>query len=171
MKNIILITTFITLSGCSTQNTQLVRLNDIPLAGVLYSNTIILAYDKDIQPISDVSVISQQDGLYITSINGGKDFQKRRFGTRGYMYSTGANQLHLIPGSYDIEFCFSINTGNSYISCRSTIKKNFQLTKGQKIYLSVSYPSSGTWDVAKRQLTPQEFSPLEQDFKKYVLKQ
>lgn len=137
--------------------------------GRLYSNTVTLGYEGEVKPIKDVAILSREDGLYIVSINGTKDFPKRRFGQRGYMYSSGANQLHLLPGAYKIEFCFSRTSANSHSSCVSSITKEYNLERGQKFFLKTEFPTSRTWDVSARELSKEEFSALENDFKKHVL--
>jgi hypothetical protein len=169
MKKLLLIIASITLTACSTQPKQLARLNDMPFVGKLYSNTINLGYEGEVKPIKDVAVLTREDGLYILSINGTKDFHNRKFGQSGYMYPTGANQLHLLPGLYKIEFCFSTTSGNFSASCLSPIIKEFNLIKEQRLFLTIEYPTSRTWNVVARELKKDEFSALEQDFNKHVL--
>jgi hypothetical protein len=170
MKSVFLVVTLLLFYGCASKPPAPDRLSDLPLLGKLYSNSVAIGYDGEIKAMNDVAILTRENGLYIVSINENKDFEKRQFGTRG-LFPTGANQLHIEPGNYTIEFRFSKDSGNTHRRSKTTVKKDFELYKGQKIFLMLKFPSKGLWSVGQRDLTSDEFALMEKDFNQYVRNQ
>lgn len=168
MKSIFvfLISVFL-LSGCGSLGPGN-KYSQLPTFGSMYSKTVVLAYEGNARPLSEVGVVSHDLILNIVSVNGKTDFANQTMKISG-VYPTGPNQLHLLPGAYNIEFCFKyVEThGNSQSAaqCTSTITKSIELKAGQAVFFSWIELAGNRWSIAQSDMDNEDKTKLENDFR------
>jgi hypothetical protein len=112
-------------------------------SGPLFRNPYLLkGYDGPVRDISEVGVIFVDvSPVYIVSING-RSFKDLRYESYPNSKWAGMEQIHFLPGVYDLELCFSYKTSYTSSSgryaedthyCKDTLHRLISIEKG-KIY-------------------------------------
>ncbi|MDR7092653.1 hypothetical protein [Hydrogenophaga laconesensis] len=120
---------------------------NMPRFASLYSKRVTLGYAGEPRPLSDVGVISHDAILYLVSVNGEKTFGVRHLIDKGLLYGTGPNQLHVVPGTYELEFCFHESNSNYTRWCKSNVVKTVRIEAGQLTFFSFTSQAGGLWGV------------------------
>lgn len=167
------------ISGCGTTGSRMAAnivppfFKVVPGAKDLYSPEILIGYTGEIKNLSEVAVLTRYNSIYIESINGNKEFTRISYPKQKFILEPNGNQLHLLPGTYDIEFCFKyLNTYGNTIekaSCVGTITKKMNLVAGQQISLLREHPTKDTWSIKERPMSSAERELLERNFNRHVL--
>jgi hypothetical protein len=74
--------------------------------------------------------------------------------------------VHLLPGQYEKEFCFSESNGQVERSCLTTAVKRFDLTEGQKENLTYGNLGNSSWQVIDKDLSAEDVLALGKDIKR-----
>lgn len=138
-----------------------------PTLGVMYSKYVLIGYDGGLQKIDDVGVVTTDGFAKIQSING-KSVKDFRLFKKNGIYPGGRYQLHLLPGTYEINMSFHADIGSGYIERSiSNVLRVVAIKNGQIIHLSV-IAKGNRWGV-KESDGISAFSTINDDFNDLTL--
>jgi hypothetical protein len=134
------------LSGCAAPSSSYM---DAPYVGGLYAKTAEVGYPGDFRPVESVGVITHDAIITIKKVTqDGVPVELRTFKSDTYLQPTGRYQLHLLPGLYQVEFCFYIYDGNRAVWCNQPIVKTVDASAGKVVHYA--WINSGkTWGIAE----------------------
>lgn len=149
------------LTACAFPST---KYTDAPYVGGMYSKTLLLGYDGEPRPISEVGVMTQDGVLQVRKISrDGQVVPLRAISKKDYLHSTGRTQIHLLPGKYQVEFCFFASSPQRTAWCTTPVFRTVDMSAGQvKHYAFLE--RGRQWSTVEHDGT-QDLAEIEADFK------
>lgn len=163
MKTVALFIAAILLAGCTVMDS---RYSDLPRAGSFYTKSLKLAYAGPVKPLSDVGVISFSRPMYVVSVNGDYKWSKQNYFRKG-LQSVGVSQVHFLPGTYDLEFCFFYTDPREKGRCITTVKRKVDLQAGSMTFFKLVTVGRDGWTVDQLDML-QDKEKVEEEFKEML---
>lgn len=148
----------VALSGCAQPPNDKYNALGFSAWGVRAAPIVELGYSGPAKDPAEVAIVLTNGETYVIQVRlpDGSKVERQRFADNGIPFlSARTYQLHLLPGTYLIEFCFHKQDPNVSVRCSETITRPVELQAGQVTLFSQRL-SRRTWEVV--QLPGQEWA-------------
>lgn len=158
------------LGGCAIKPVNYGDVSGFMGMGFIAKKTVILAYDGEVKPMSEVGVLALDARLRVRGIRAenGEATNIRKFskGGLGIINTPNDEQIHLLPGRYVLSFCFYIDNGNqgAVIYCRNNLDIPVDVHANDVLQFSWANEQRGQWSVLNQPATAEVRQRVAKDF-------
>jgi hypothetical protein len=160
------------IAGCATSPAYYGDESGFMGLGFIAKKTVTITYDGPLRPLHETGIIALDSRLTIRSIRtpNGEIVNTRKVtkGGLGIINTPNDEQLHFLPGTYILSFCFFINVNQGTMFCKTPLDTPVTISKNEVAQLSWSGAKNGGWTVIRQEISDEIRQRITSDFSEVI---